>query len=87
MRICYIADGDSLHTQRWLNYVAQKGCEVHLICWKIIPGYNNNIQVHLLKRYAPRIWPLSQYASFAYWCIQVRQLVNAIKPDIIFRAS
>jgi len=83
MKICYIADGVSIHTQRWLNYIAVKGYEVHLICWKIMPGYNNTIQVHLLKRYAPKIWPLSQYANFAYWCVQVRQLVSMIKPDII----
>ncbi len=44
MKICYIADGAGLHTQRWLNYIAVKGYEVHLICWKIIPGYNSNIQ-------------------------------------------
>jgi len=83
MKVCYIADGTSLHTRRWLNYFASKGYEVHLICWKIIPGYEKNIQVHLLRRYMPSIWPLSQYASFVYWCLQVRQFVNKIKPDII----
>ena len=83
MKICYVADGVSLHTQNWLNDFAVKGHEVHLLCWKVMPGYNYNIQVHLLKRYVPKIWPLSQYASFVYWCLQVRQLVNDIKPDII----
>jgi hypothetical protein len=39
MRICYVADGTSIHTQRWVNYFAGKGHEVHLICWKLMPGY------------------------------------------------
>lgn len=31
MRICYFADWQSIHTQRWLRYFADKGHEVHLI--------------------------------------------------------
>jgi glycosyltransferase involved in cell wall biosynthesis len=83
MKVCYIADGASSHTQRWLNYFALKGYEVHLICWKIEPGYNKSINIHMLKRLMPKIWPLSQFLSFAYWCFQVRQFVNKIKPDLI----
>jgi len=83
MRICYVADGTSIHTQKWVNYFAKKGHEVHLICWKLMPGYDENIHVHLLTRLAPKIWIVSQYLSFLFWIIQVRQLVRKIKPDIV----
>jgi glycosyltransferase involved in cell wall biosynthesis len=83
MKICYIADGASIHTRRWLNYFASKGYEVHLICWKLMPGFNSDIQVHLLKKVAPKLWPLFEYISFVFWCLQIRGLVKAIKPDIV----
>jgi glycosyltransferase involved in cell wall biosynthesis len=83
MRICYVADGASIHTQRWVNYFAGKGHEVHLVCWKLMPGYDESIRVHRLTRLAPAIWPVSQYISFLFWVLQVRRLVHRIKPDIV----
>ena len=83
MRICYVADGASIHTQRWVNYFARKGHEIHLICWKVMPGYDDSIHIHLLTRLAPKIWAASQYLSFLFWIIQVRRLVSEIKPDIV----
>ena len=83
MRICYVADGSSIHTQRWVNYFVRKGHEVHLICWKLMPGYDESIHIHLLTRLAPKLWAVSQYLSFLYWILQVRRLINRIKPDIV----
>ena len=78
-----MADGSSVHTQRWLNYLADKVDEIHLICWKVIPGYDSRIKIHTLKRYAAKLWPVSQYFNFAGWCVQVRRLIKDIKPDIV----
>jgi glycosyltransferase involved in cell wall biosynthesis len=83
MKICYIADGSSIHTQRWLNYFAAKGHEVHLIYWKTRPGYYENVRIHLLKRFAPKIWPVTRYFSFLQWIFQIRKLVKEIKPDVL----
>jgi glycosyltransferase involved in cell wall biosynthesis len=83
MRICYVADGTSIHTQKWVNYFARKGYETHLICWKVMPGYENKVNIHLLTRLAPQIWIASQYLSFLFWILQVRRLINRIKPDIV----
>ena len=82
MRICYVADGASIHTQRWVNHFAGKGHQVHLICWKIMPGYDESVRVHRLTRLAPRIWKASQYPSFLLWTLQVRRLIRRIKPDV-----
>jgi glycosyltransferase involved in cell wall biosynthesis len=83
MRICYVADGTSIHTQKWVNYFAKKGHETYLICWKVMSGYEDNVNIHLLTRFAPRIWTVSQYFSFLSWIPQVRRLINRIKPDIV----
>lgn len=85
MRICYIADGSSIHTQRWLNYFAQKGHEVHLI--SPMPtageGFAKGVQLHLLVRLMPRIWPVTRYFSGLLWLAQTRRLLRKIKPDIV----
>ena len=83
MKICYIAEGGSIHTQRWLNYFVAKGHEVHLIYWQARPGYHENVHIHLLKRCAPKIWSLTRYFSFLQWIFQIRKLVKEIKPDVI----
>jgi len=83
MRICYVADGTSIHTQKWVNYFAKKGHETHLICWKVMPGYRDNVNIHLLTRLAPTIWIVSKYLSFLFWILQVRRLINRIKPNIV----
>ncbi len=83
MKICYIAEGGSIHTQRWLNYFAAKGDEVHLIYWQARPGYHENVHIHLLKRFAPKIWPITRYFSFLQWIFQIRRLVKEIKPDVL----
>jgi glycosyltransferase involved in cell wall biosynthesis len=81
LKICYVADGGSIHTQRWVNYFAEKGHEVHLICWRLMPGYDENIHIHLLTRLPPKIW--TKYLSALLWIFQVRRWVKKIKPDIV----
>ena len=83
MQICYVADGASIHTQRWVNYFARKGHDVHLICWKLMPGYNENIHIHLLTRLAPKMWTVSRYPSALFWIFQTRRLIKKIKPEIV----
>jgi glycosyltransferase involved in cell wall biosynthesis len=83
MKICYIADGSSIHTQRWINYFAAKGHETHLIYWKTRPGYHQNVHIHLLKRFAPAIWPVTRYFSFLQWIFRVRRLLKEIGPGVL----
>lgn len=83
MKICYIADGSSIHTQRWLNFFASKGHEVHLIYWKARPDLDKRIHIHLLSRIAPKIWPVTRYISFIQWIFQVRKYLREIKPDVV----
>ena len=82
MRIAFIASGTN-NAQRWVNYIARKGHEVHLICREGMAGYDNSVHIHLLTRLYPRSWALSQYPSFLFWIFQARKLVKRMKPDIV----
>jgi len=86
LRLCYIASGISIHTERWVNYFARRGDEVHLISSRFTEGYegfDSRIQMHPLVRLLPQIWKLSGYLSGILWLFQVRRLVQRIRPDIL----
>lgn len=83
MKICFIADGSSVHTKRWLNYLANQGEEIHLICWKDTPGFDPGINIHRLKTFGAIVGIFSQYLNFYSWCLQAKKIVNEIKPDIL----
>ena len=84
MKICYIANAGSIHTQRWVNYFALKGDAVHIIS----PGtggegYHDNVRFHLLANPLSQPPIISDYVNALIRVIQIRRLVRKIKPDII----
>ncbi len=46
MRICYFADGESIHVVRWCNYFASLGHDVHLISFKKVTI--ENVTTHFI---------------------------------------
>jgi glycosyltransferase involved in cell wall biosynthesis len=87
LRLCFIADGISLHTQRWTNYFAGRGHEVHLISSRLPErsneGFDREVHIHSLARLLPNLWRVSGYLSGIVWLLQVRKLVREITPDIL----
>lgn len=88
MRICYIADAPSIHTQRWVRYFADKGHEIHLISVKPFEGdfrggEAGNVALYLLKRVPPRIRIISFLINTLFLIVQIRKIVRKIKPDIL----
>ena len=83
MRICYIADGSSIHAQGWINYFAERGHQIHLISPRTGEGYANGVQLHPLIRLMPQIWSITRYFSGLLRLVQIRRLVSTIKPDIL----
>jgi len=84
MRICYIADAGSIHTQKWVNYFAQRGYEVHLISSRGNSSeFEPGVGLHLLTTIAPRLWSVSKYLNGLLWPVQARRLIRKIKPDIV----
>lgn len=77
MKVCYLAGASSIHTIRWVNALAVRGHEVHLITMHrpelddVLP----NVKLYLLKIPAP----LGYYANT--W--EVKRLLKKIKPELL----
>lgn len=78
MTILLIADGRSGHTQRWVEYFADRGHSVHLVTYdpmnREIPG----VTEYLLTSY----WS-NHYLSFLPRQLKIRKLISKIRPDIV----
>lgn len=89
MRICYLADARSPHTQKWVSHFAGEGHEVHLISFR--PGEVDGATVHhvrpplidtdveLLHAGRGRL----QKAAYLFCAGKVGRLVKKIRPDIL----
>jgi len=77
MRICFLADAGSIHTQRWAEYFSNRGHEVHLVSFRSF-GRNDirSLELHLLRR-------LHLPINLVYHTVQIRKLVKEIQPDIL----
>jgi len=85
MKVCYLADGQSVHTQRWCRSVAIQGHEVVLLSFK--PVEIAGVKVVTLWR--PFRSSISRSASFLsrtfylFGILQVRRIVKQEAPDIL----
>lgn len=83
MKLCYIADAGSIHTQRWVNFFARQGHEVHLISFRFGEGYTGGVRQYRLRTAFAQFWAVSRYLNWLFWFIQILRFVNRIKPDVI----
>lgn len=78
MILLLIADGRSIHTQRWAEYFSGRGYKVHLISYdamnRTIPG----VTEHVLTSH----WN-NHYLDFIPRHIALKKLVKKIQPDLI----
>jgi glycosyltransferase involved in cell wall biosynthesis len=79
LRLCVIANPNSIHTHRWVGYFAQRGYQVHLIGEKpprreLPPG----VIFHDLTRRTNR-----RKLRYMVWAEVVRRLVRQIQPDVL----
>ena len=74
MRVCFISEAKSIHTQRWTSSLAQAGCEIHLVSSSgaDIPC----VEVHHLPIYSPN--GLQQVGN----TISVRRLIEKLQPEV-----
>jgi glycosyltransferase involved in cell wall biosynthesis len=80
MRICYLANAQSVHTQKWAKFFADKGHEVHLISFE--GARIENVKVYSLK--------LSFVLRFGFDYLLkpvraqiIKRLIGRINPDIL----
>jgi L-malate glycosyltransferase len=76
--LLFIADGRSIHTQRWAEYFAQSGHDVHLVTYdpmnRTIPGVTEHV---LASRWN------NLYLAFIPRQITINRIVREIRPDLI----
>lgn len=77
LKICFIADGRSIHTQRWIEYFAYRH-EVHLITYDpmgiSIPGVTEHVVGSPDQNLYLSFWPRH---------LRIFGLINKIEPDLI----
>lgn len=78
MRLLFIADGRSIHTQRWVEYFAGRGHEVHLITYdpmeRVIAGVKEYVLTSRWK---------NLYLAFIPRHLAIRKIVRQVNPDLI----
>ncbi len=89
MRICYLADAKSPHTQKWVTHFAAEGHEVHVISFRDheiagvsvhhVPPPLVDSSVELLHAGRGRL----QKTAYLFCARRVRRLVRQLKPDIL----
>jgi len=79
VRLCYIANPDSIHTQRWVNYFAERGHEIHLIGqYTTTPPVAPGVILHQLATQVKI--PKFQALALGY---AARRIVHKIQPDVL----
>ncbi len=79
MKICFLADGQSVHTERWCQYFLSAGHEVHLITLR-----NTDLDgVHFHFIDAGNIASAGGNWKIIFKFRKVKSLVKKIKPDIL----
>ena len=83
MKICYVADINSAHTHKFLNYFVKKGYDIHVI--SLGKGEYNGVKVHSLDIEDNVMKGKSEKGKVGYLkkIKKVKELINEIKPDIL----
>ena len=83
MKICYLADINSAHTHKWLEYFKNKGYDIHVI--SLGNGEYEGVEVHCLDVTDNVMKKSSDKNKLQYFkkIKRVRQLIKEIKPDIL----
>ena len=82
MKICYLCDLQSIHSQRWVEYFSKQGDEIHVITYQPYEFKDNNVIIHPIKRNNP-IPIISKLIELSY----IVRLVKNISSDIIHAHS
>ena len=86
MKICYLADGRSIHTMRWIKYFAEK-YDVELITLDYTEENKENNMTIPIREYeniGVRVHKIPRKAlSMLMSPLTIRALINRIQPDIV----
>lgn len=77
MKICFIADGRTIHTQRWIEYFS-KNNDVHLITYDPMPYPIEGVTEHVIKGSFNNL-----YFDFLPRQFKIQKLIKEINPDLV----
>ena len=73
IRLAFLANGESVHTERWLRYFVGKGYDVHLITFTAKPI--KGVKIYKLRYFGKFAYPLRIQ--------EIKKAVKEINPDIL----
>ncbi|AKN32511.1 glycosyl transferase family 1 [Clostridium carboxidivorans P7] len=77
-KICFLADAESIHTRKWINYFSNFDNEIYLISMRDTKyKYSKNVKTFVVKP------PFQSKLSYFFIVSKIKKLVNEIKPDIL----
>ncbi len=77
-KICFLADADSIHTRKWVNYFSDCDNEIYLISMRDTKyKYSENVKVFIVTP------PFSNKLSYFFIANKIKNLIKKIKPDIL----
>lgn len=79
MKLCYIANANSIHTARWITPFIEAGHEIHLLSYQTIMRRWEGLKAEIDLTRLGNIPKL----RFLYWGLWVRQYVQRLHPDIL----
>jgi glycosyltransferase involved in cell wall biosynthesis len=74
LKICFVANGESVHTRKWVKYFADGGYDVHLVTFDKTEEIKG-VKVRKLRYFSRFAYPLR--------ILNVIKTVNEIDPDIV----
>ena len=85
MKICYLADAGSIHTQKWAIHFASKGNEIHIISFRdaeidgvIVHHFDSSGTINISPSAS-----IFEKIRYLFWVKRVKDLILKIKPDIL----
>ncbi len=77
-KICFLADADSIHTRKWVNYFASFNNEIYLISMRETNyKYSENVKISVVKP------PFGNKLAYFFIVNSIKKLIRQIKPDIL----
>ena len=78
-KLCFLANGNSVHTRRWIEYFTNRDYEVHLITFHGSDSVSNldNLIIHNLYRRT------FKFINFVYYILISKVIISKIKPDLV----
>lgn len=77
-KICFLADADSIHTRKWVDYFSNFHNEIFIISMRDTNyKYTKNVKVMVIQP------PFKNKLSYFFITKQIKKLIFKIKPDIL----